>query len=210
MGWIPDVVPDQTISSTAWGNLIRDRVVQVFDSVADRNANAVVREGMLAWARAEHRLSVWVDSTTSWVTVLEPYRTFTPRLWIGATEFGINAIVSTGFRLAYGACSFFLSASFGTLGPDQVGDISILPPVQPRADANGGFGVMYVSPMDAAAPEVGFGLFNGTTGLPGAPYPGQLAIGSPRDGRLLNRADLLPNGVFNAYASGSFPTVVAE
>jgi hypothetical protein len=66
---------------------------------------------------------------------------------------------------------------------------------------------MYVTPMEATAPEVGFGLFNGVVTLPGAPYPGQLAIGSPKDGRLLNRGDLTDaeSALFYCFASGQFP-----
>jgi hypothetical protein len=214
VSWIADVVPDETISSTSWGNIIRDRVVQVFDSDADRNANAHPREGMLAWSRDAHRLAVWINSTLTWQVIVEPYTPYTPRLWVGVTEFGIDTLVSSGYRRIYGACQFYVSCRWGILPPDDApvytGDISMLPPMHPKDDTNGGFGVMYVTPMSSTAPEVGFGLFNGVTTLSGTvPYPGQLAIGSPKDGRLLNRGDLTAaeSGLFYCFASGEFPTL---
>jgi hypothetical protein len=213
MAWIADVVPDEVISSTAWGNIVRDRVVQVFDSDADRNANAHPREGMLAWSRDDHRLAAWLDATLTWQVIVEPYAPFTPRLWIGVTEFAIDTLVSSGYRRFYGACQFYTSVRFGVLPPDDApvytGTISMLPPLHPKDDTNGGFGTMFVTPMSDTAPVVGFGLFNGTVTLTGAPYAGQLAIGSPKDGRLLDRSDLTASesGLFYCFASGQFPTL---
>lgn len=211
MGWIADVVPGETISSTVYGNVVRDRVVQVFDSDADRDANAHPKEGMLAWSRDAHRLAAWVNLANGWQVIIEPFHDFTPRLWIGVTEFAIDGTPApvAKMRRFYGACQFFAAVHWGVLGPGQTGDISMLPPLQPYGAELGGFGTMYVTPMDAAAPEVGFGVFNGTTTLAGAPYPGQLAIASPKDGRLLNRDDLTDaeSSLFFCFASGQIPLV---
>ncbi|HKE67434.1 MAG TPA: hypothetical protein VKB59_22740 [Micromonosporaceae bacterium] len=48
-GWIPDVVPDETIES-AWGNEIRDRTVTPFTNAAERDASIPApNEGMTVW-----------------------------------------------------------------------------------------------------------------------------------------------------------------
>jgi hypothetical protein len=212
MGAIADVVPGEGISSTAWGNVIRDRVVQVFDSEADRNAYTEEREGQFAWSRDARSLAVWCPDqggTFNWQCVIEPYKPFTPRLWIGVTEFAPSADSHNiaRYRRFFGACQFYVAQKWGVLGGPATGDIGMLPPIPPHPVAVGGFGTMYVTPMDSAAPEVGFGVFNGTITLSGAPYPGQLAIASPKDGRLLNVADLsaADSGLFFCYASGQFP-----
>jgi hypothetical protein len=179
---------------------------RTYASIADRNADTGARvNGMLTYAVAERTLAVWGGA---WLIMMEPFQPFTPRLWLGNTEMGRGSVPSCGYRHAFGSCQFYITCNWGVLGPGLSGDISMLPPLAPDPAANGGFGTMFVSPMAATAPLVGLGLFNGTTTLAGAPYAGQLAIGSPLDGRLLNRNDLPPNGNFNAYASGFYPTNV--
>lgn len=196
-------------------NIIANRVdalstlpnFKVYADKATRDADTAAHVGgMLSWAISEQTLAIW---TTTWAILTEPFQPFTPRLWVGGLEFGLGSPPSCGYRHVFGSCQFYLSANFGVLGPgppSQEGDISLLPPLQPKSSSNGGFGTMYVSPMAVDAPNVGMGLFNGAVTLAGAPYAGQLAIGSPADGRLLNREDLPPNGNFNCYASGFFPT----
>jgi hypothetical protein len=193
-------------------NLVAGRVdalenaayMRVYSNIAARNADTSAHiEGMLSWAAGDQTLAVWHGA---WWILEEPFHAFTPRLWIGTVEFALGATPVTGYRHSYGSCQFYISANWGVLGPGvTTGDISMLPPITPDPAANGGFGSMYVSPMAATAPVVGLGLFNGTTTLSGAPHAGQLAIGSPLDGRLLNRNDLPPNGNFNCYASGFYP-----
>lgn len=46
MSWIADVITHTTILST-WGNSIRDRVVQTFDSLAEANTHLSVPDGAL-------------------------------------------------------------------------------------------------------------------------------------------------------------------
>jgi hypothetical protein len=181
---------------------------RTYATLAARNADTSAHiEGMLAWAAADRTLAVWHGA---WLILDEPWQPFTPHLFIGTTEMGLGATPSCGYRHTFGACQFYLSSNWGVLGPALSGDIGLHPPLPPDPAANGGFGTMYVSPMADDAPVVGLGLFNGLASahLPGMVNDGVLMIGSPLDGRVLNRDDLPPNGNFNCYASGIFPTAV--
>jgi hypothetical protein len=58
-GWIPDVVPDQTIES-AWGNKIRDRTVTPFANAAARTAAIVTPvTGMLTFLDDTNVTDIW-------------------------------------------------------------------------------------------------------------------------------------------------------
>jgi hypothetical protein len=58
-GWIPDVVPDQTIESQ-WGNTIRNRTVTPFANLAARDvAIPTPVEGMTVWINDLNRIEVY-------------------------------------------------------------------------------------------------------------------------------------------------------
>jgi hypothetical protein len=65
MPWIPDVNPDELIES-AWGNTIRDHVVHVFASEAERAAAIPAPdEGMVAYLTGSKVADVY--SGTAWI-----------------------------------------------------------------------------------------------------------------------------------------------
>lgn len=79
MPWINDVVPNEAISSSQYGNAIRDKVIHQFDSVAQRNAQAVPQRGMHCWCIAE--ATEYRHDGTGWVILDEPWQTQTnPKL----------------------------------------------------------------------------------------------------------------------------------
>jgi hypothetical protein len=83
--WINDVAPKQKIQS-AWGNSIRDHVVQVFTSVAERDTNAAkMIEGDLCSTVAEQSLFVRRPSAANgFSTLFMPWTNYTPQYQLDA------------------------------------------------------------------------------------------------------------------------------
>jgi hypothetical protein len=78
MAWIADAVPYATIRSS-WGNTVRDHVYQSFASVAERDAQAVPKEGMKCWCTAEQIEFVYTQG--QWWTTDADWRQYTQHAW---------------------------------------------------------------------------------------------------------------------------------
>jgi len=78
VGWIDDVVSHTTIRSV-WGNQVRDRVVHVFASKAERDAQAHPQDGMLCHTSDTHITYVRVSG--QWWVLAMPWRAYTPKSW---------------------------------------------------------------------------------------------------------------------------------
>lgn len=143
MGWIADVVPEADISSTLWGNVVRDRVVQVFDSDAERDATAVPRPGMVAWSILENELAVWVSEDTGWMVLMEMWRPWTPQVYMGANLWPVATNHGSWFRRTYGAVdikAYFEVSIFTAAVPEDI--LHVTPPYVPAGSGN--FGIMTV------------------------------------------------------------------
>lgn len=83
MAWIDDVVTRTTILST-WGNTIRDHVVQVFASVAERDANAAkMIEGDLCVSVADRSVFVRrAAAQNGFGTFVMPPVQFAPQVYL--------------------------------------------------------------------------------------------------------------------------------
>lgn len=197
MAWIADVAPGANISSTAWGNLVRDRIVQVFDSDAERNATAHPRDGMLAWTVAESRLALWFSVDMGWVVIFEPWRAWNPVVWSGpTTPLTTTANHGSQWRFRAFEVELFVNVDvlLGTTVPEDL--MYIPPPVPPSR--NGPFGVATVAdPTHGIVGTMGFcdathlaiqAQGTGTTGL----------------GSLIHRGDLADSGTINWYMTGSY------
>ena len=204
MAWIADVVPEENISSTMWGNLIRDRVVHTFDSEADRNATSVPRPGMLSWSILENRLALWMGTDPGWVILFEPWRAWTPVVWSGpTTNFTILANNGSQYRHQGFMCEVFISlhVQLGSTVPEDL--IYVGPPPGLPPSRNGPFGVAFIQDPT-----------HGTIGTTGMCNATQLAIqqqgtGSSGLGSLIHRADLADTGNIDMYYSGAYVDAVS-
>jgi hypothetical protein len=197
MGWIADVVPEEVISSTMWGNVVRDRVVHVFDSDADRAATANPRVGMMSWTLDELRLSVWLSSEAGWLILWEPWRAWTPDVWSGPTStFPMVANRSSQWRHIGFEAEVFLSVTVTLTSTVPEDLIFVLPPVAPNRP--GPFGVAVIQD-----PTLGT---LGPTGMcdPTTLAVQQLGTGASGLGSLIHRADLSASGNIDIYMSGRY------
>src|SRR5262245_34792129 len=160
MGWIPDVAPGDAISSTAWGNIVRDRVVQVFASDAERNGTADPRPGMLAWTELQAELAVWVSEDTGWMVLMERWQPWTPATYMGANFWPVATNHGSWFRRAYGQVelqAYFEVSVFTAAVPEDI--LTVVPPFVPAAEGNfGGMTVMragtqWLGPIGAYDPD---------------------------------------------------------
>lgn len=77
--WLDDVIPHQTIRSV-WGNSIRNRVVQTFDTIAERDAHtAGLPDGAVATVTAEKVDFVLVGG--AWWVLDMDYRSYPAQWW---------------------------------------------------------------------------------------------------------------------------------
>lgn len=194
MAWIADVVPEEVISSTAWGNLIRDRIVQVFDSEADRNANAHTRPGMLAWSNAEDELSlaVWTARYGAWSTLTEAMKVWEPVVYSGPTTIWSSVNHGCHYRRNFGFCEVTVNLTVtmsATVGTDL---IRILPPIAPTVP-----GVFGMSAMRDSVGTLGPFANCDTT---------ELATSQLGAATLVYRSDLAASGTFDWYMRGSYVT----
>jgi hypothetical protein len=124
MSWISDVVPYSTILST-WGNNIRNRIVQTFDSVAEMNSHAAsLPDGSLATVPGDHTL--YAKRGT--------FKPQTPLLVTGTVYSGVSGadtggvgykasdlVVPAGYRVAYVSTSVRVSFSGNTTAGANAG-----------------------------------------------------------------------------------------
>ena len=84
IGWIPDVYPEEQISSSQWGNLIRDRVHHVFANAGERYA-ATPKDGMICVQEDNSTFYRYQTGNNGWVVMETPWRQWAnPRLLSGA------------------------------------------------------------------------------------------------------------------------------
>jgi hypothetical protein len=79
VAWIPDVVSHTTIRSAGWGNLIRDKVVHVVSSKAERDQNVVPVEGMRCYT-ADTAIT-YVRVAGAWYVESMPPKPYAPAAW---------------------------------------------------------------------------------------------------------------------------------
>ncbi len=91
MPWIPDVTTNQTIYSTQWGNLIRDRVHHLFATVAEMKTTAAPVPGMVAYVTGTASEYRW--DGTGWAIIDEPWQdhTATMRIVAGNAAWRVGA-----------------------------------------------------------------------------------------------------------------------
>lgn len=88
MGWVADVEPNTTISSSQYGNAIRDRVVHQFANVAERNAQAIPVDGMFCYTAAERTVWCYVAAGGwGWRIWSEPWRDLSWNPALGGPRF---------------------------------------------------------------------------------------------------------------------------
>jgi hypothetical protein len=189
------VVPEEVISSTSWGNVVRDRIVQVFDSVADRNASAVPRQGMVAWSIAEGNLALYMDGTNGWVTVTETWKPWTPTVFSGPTTiWALIANNGSQYRRRFGQCEIFMDVTVLMSATSDTDLIRVLTPVPTSVSAT--FGVSFMrdsvgtygpyAQCDTSAQEIATAQLGAAT--------------------LVHRSDLAASGNFDWHVSGTYPT----
>lgn len=104
--WLDDVASLQTIQSV-WGNSVRNRIVQTFDTKTERDShNAALPNGSVAVTLDTG--IVYVKQAGAWSVLEMPWRTFTMAVWglQGTTPTALT-IVSTTFarwRQSLGRC----------------------------------------------------------------------------------------------------------
>jgi hypothetical protein len=183
--------------------------------LAARNADATAHvNGMLAWAVSERVLAIW---DTGWSILYEPFIPFQPRLWVGGVEYayvphppsGGAPGYNSGYRHEFGSCNFYIAARFGDMGAAAPNDlIYIMPPLPPAADSVGPFGSAVVVSINSIGQVAGAGVFDGKVApaLAGATVQGHLSMSMPGTKGLLRAGDLAPDGEFDIFWSGFYPT----
>src|SRR4051794_34988387 len=89
--WIADVVPEEVISSSAWGNPIRDRVWQTFANRAERNAHG--SDGMMGICLDDR--STWEYRAGAWYPHITNWRPWTPFFYWGSPNPDPSTIITT-------------------------------------------------------------------------------------------------------------------
>lgn len=143
-GWIGDVVPNELISSTNWGNRIRDQVVQVFESNADRNANAHPRVGMFAWSELDFELACYGGADPGWMVLIQKWQAWTPDVMMGAAHLPVLTDHGTGYRRSFQTVEVRCQVDVGNyLAADPADILTVVPPFIPFG--TGDFGIMTVA-----------------------------------------------------------------
>src|SRR5262249_26202166 len=156
-GWINDVFPKEVLSSSQFGNLIRDRVVHQFNSVAERDATAIPKLGMMCYCVAEKTLYIfeapvlwwnigapaiapqWCVFDTGWVT-------WSPQVWSGPTTTWSATTTKCTYRRTLGTCEVHVRIEGVTLTSTVAQDLIYVqtPVATPDAAAVGTFGTAVI------------------------------------------------------------------
>ena len=219
-GWVSDVAPKMVISSSQYGNPIRDRVVHQFASAAERDATARPVSGMMAWCELEKTLYIWQASAQesgaadTWQVFETAWMPWSPDVWSGpTTTFPALANRSSRWRRSWGQCHIFLNVRARLTATVSTDLIYVQPPVGvsttfPAAGETGGMGCFGSGMIqDSTAGTLGpLAMFNST----------QLAVGKLGTGgtvgaitNLVIRNDLAAAGNdIDFYMHGSYPCVL--
>lgn len=226
-GWVQDVAPKHVISSSQFGNPIRDRVIHQFNSVAERDATARPVVGMMCYCLTEATYyaylypkpwynvgapplgPLWCIWDTGWVA-------WPAELWSGpTTNWGGGSNRWAGYRRTFGQCDFFAeltSISYtDTIGTDLIYIPMPTPPAHDPAytpgtiPVKGTCGTMQI--QDETKGVLGpFAMFDETHIACGLLHLEGAGVADHTN--LVVRADLTtPAGShqLNVYARGSYP-----
>ena len=155
MPWIDDVVTHTTIRSV-WGNTMRDHVVHVFASKAERDAQAVPRDGMLCHTSDTHITYVRVGG--AWYVLAMPWRPFTPKAWFadvngnGRTLMGNSSVQVALWSQSMGQCHVvaqYVAVLPATTSPTDV-TVNVGVPLTAAAGGPAGYARIVASSTAAA------------------------------------------------------------
>lgn len=218
-GWVADVAPKMVISSSQYGNPIRDRVVHQFSSVAERDATATPKVGMLCYCYTERTLylyqwtSEWWNPGTplvspQWVVYDTGWVPWDARVWSGPTTMWAADDMNAAYRRTLGACDVFVQATGVGITATVDNDLIYVPlPVPtPVADVKGSFGTAQIH--DPVAGVLGpLGMFDATRLAVGLLHTEGTGVADHTN--LVVRGDLsdTTGAKLNLYMSGSYPCV---
>lgn len=83
--WIDDVIPGAVIRSAAWGNTVRDRIVQTYATRAERDAHPLP-DGSLCTTAEDRRLWQYRGDLARWIIVNEPWQDYAARVDVASTS----------------------------------------------------------------------------------------------------------------------------